>query len=109
MIVSDDKISSPILSKYDTAIILNQPSLEKFESRVKPGGILIYDGYGIINPPTRKDIKVYRIDAMDAANEMNNAKAFNMIVLGGLLQLRPIVTLENVIKGLKKTLPAITT
>ena len=91
VIVSDDKISSPILSKYDTAIILNQPSLEKFESRV--------------NPPTRKDIKVYRIDAMDAANEMNNAKAFNMIVLGGLLQLRPIVTLENVIKGLKKTLP----
>ena len=65
VIVSDDKISSPILSKYDTAIILNQPSLEKFESRVKPGGILIYDGYGIINPPTRKDIKVYRIDAMD--------------------------------------------
>ena len=53
--------------------------------KVKPGGILIYDGYGIINPPTRKDIKVYRIDAMDAANEMNNAKAFNMIVLGGLL------------------------
>ena len=101
VIVSDDKISSPILSKYDTAIILNQPSLEKFESRVKSGGILIYDGYGIINPPTRKDIKVYRIDAMDAANEMNNAKAFNMIVL----QLRPIVTLENVIKGLKKTLP----
>ena len=50
VIVSDDKISSPILSKYDTAIILNQPSLEKFESRVKPGGILIYDGYGIINP-----------------------------------------------------------
>ena len=44
-------------------------------------------------------------DAMDAANEMNNAKAFNMIVLGGLLKLRPIVTLENVIKGLKKTLP----
>ncbi len=44
------------LSKYDVAIILNQPSLEKFESKVKPGGILIYDGYGIINPPTRKDI-----------------------------------------------------
>lgn len=43
VIVSDDKISSPILSKYDAAIILNQPSLEKFESKVKPGGILIYD------------------------------------------------------------------
>ena len=42
---------------------------------------------------------------MEAAIEMNNTKAFNMIVLGGLLKLRPIVTLENVIKGLKKTLP----
>ena len=97
VIVSDEKISSPILSKYDAAIILNQPSLEKFENKVKPGGVLIYDGYGIINPPTRKD--------MDAANEMKNAKAFNMIVLGGLLKIAPIVTLDNVIKGLKKTLP----
>lgn len=105
VIVSDEKISSPILSSYDAAIILNQPSLEKFESKVKPGGILIYDGYGIINPPTRTDIKIYRIDAMDAANEMNNAKAFNMIVLGGLLKLMPMVTIESVMKGLKKTLP----
>lgn len=50
VIISDERISSPILSKYDTAIILNQPSLAKFENKVKPGGVLIYDGYGIINP-----------------------------------------------------------
>ncbi len=105
VIVSDEKISSPILSQYDTAIILNQPSLEKFECKVKPGGILIYDGYGIIHPPTRKDITVYRIDAMDAANEMKNAKAFNMIVLGGLLKVKPVVCIDSVLKGLKKTLP----
>ena len=74
MIVSDERISSPILSQYDTAIILNQPSLEKFEGKIKPGGILIYDGYGIIEPPTRKDIQIYRIDAMDAANEKRNGK-----------------------------------
>ena len=97
VIVSDDKVSSPILSKYDTAIILNQPSLEKFENKVKPGGILIYDGYGIINPPTRKDIKVYRIDAMDAANEMNNAKAFNMIVLGEQLFLNSQFSIFNLL------------
>lgn len=105
VIISDSKISSPILSSYDVAIILNQPSLEKFESKVKPGGILIYDGYGIINPPERKDITTYRIDAMDAAVEMHNSKAFNMIVLGGLLKVKPVVSLENVLKGLKKTLP----
>ena len=105
VIVSDEKISSPILSTYDTAIILNQPSLDKFESKVKKGGELIYDGYGIINPPTRTDITVYRIDAVDAANEMNNSKVFNMLVLGGLLKIRPMVTIESVKKGLMKTLP----
>lgn len=105
VIVSDDKISSPILSSYDVAIVLNQPSMEKFESKVKPGGIIIYDSNGIVEPPTRKDVEIYRIDAMEAANEMNNTKAFNMIVLGGLLKLRPVVTIESVMKGLKKSLP----
>ena len=105
VIVSDERISSPILSKYDTAIILNQPSLAKFESKVKPGGVLIYDGYGISTPPSRKDITVYRIDAMDAAAEMKAAKAFNMIVLGGLLKVRPLVEVEDVLHALRKTLP----
>jgi 2-oxoglutarate ferredoxin oxidoreductase subunit gamma len=43
---------------------------------------------------------------MDAAIEMKNIKAFNMIVLGGLLKIHPIVSMDNVIKALKKTLPA---
>ena len=105
VIVSDEKISSPILSKFDIAIVLNQPSLEKFEPKLKPGGILIYDGYGIINPPTRKDITIYRIDAMDKAAEMKNGKVFNMIVLGGLLKVAPVVSTKGVEKALKKTLP----
>lgn len=105
VIVSDQSISSPILSTYDTAIILNQPSLEKFEHTVKPGGTLIYDPYGIFEPPTRKDINIYRINAMDAAAEMANVKTFNMIVLGGLLQVKHVVTLDNVLVALRKTLP----
>ncbi len=105
VIVSDERISSPILSKYDIAIVLNQPSLEKFEPKLKPGGILIYDGFGIINPPTRKDITIYRIDAMDKAAEMKNGKVFNMIVLGGLLKVAPVVSSKGVEKALKKTLP----
>jgi len=105
VIVSDERISSPILSKYDVAIVLNQPSLEKFEPKLKPGGVLIYDGFGIINPPTRKDITIYRIDAMDKAAEMKNGKVFNMIVLGGLLKVVPVVSTNGVEKALKKTLP----
>ena len=105
VIVSEKRISSPILSQYDVAIVLNQPSLDKFESKVKPGGILIYDGFGIINPPTRKDINVYRIDAMDKAAELKNSKVFNMIVLGGLLKVCPIVSTNGLNKALYKTLP----
>ena len=105
VIVSEERISSPILSQYDVAIVLNQPSLDKFESKVKPGGILIYDGFGIIKPPTRKDINVYRIDAMDKAAELKNSKVFNMIVLGGLLKVCPIVSTDGLNKALYKTLP----
>ena len=105
VIISDERISSPILGEYDVAIVLNQPSLDKFEPKVKPGGILIYDGYGVMNPPTRKDITVYRVNAMDKAAEMKNAKAFNMIVLGGLLKVCPVVSTDGLKKALYKSLP----
>lgn len=105
VIISDEKISSPILNSYDIAIVLNQPSLDKFISKVKPGGMLIYDGYGIHTEPKRDDIKLYKIDAMDASLEMNNTQVFNMIVLGGLLKLAPMVDIEHVLLGLKKSLP----
>ena len=77
------------------------------KAKIKPGGILIYDGYGIIDS-TRKDIQIYRIDAMDAANEKGMAKTFNMIVLGGLLKLRPVVSIESVIKAYAKHCPNVT-
>lgn len=105
VIISEERISSPILSQYDTAVVLNQPSLDRFEEKIKPGGTLIYDSYGITTAPKRTDISIYRIDAMDAAAEMQNAKAFNMIILGGLLQVRQLANLENVVMALRKTLP----
>ena len=105
VILSDEKISSPILNAFDIAVVLNQQSLDKFERMVKPGGILIYDNYGIHRAPTRKDIKVYNVAAMDATLEMKNSKTYNMIVLGALLKVCPMGTLESVIKGLKKSLP----
>jgi 2-oxoglutarate ferredoxin oxidoreductase subunit gamma len=105
VIISSERISSPIIKRFDTAIILNQQSLDKFESSVKPGGVLIYDGNGITRHPERKDISVYRVDAAAEASKMNSPKIFNTIVLGGFLKIRPILNIESVIKGLKKSLP----
>ncbi len=106
VIVSDHRISSPVLSQYDTAIILNQQSMDKFEKKVKPGGVLLYDPNGIIHPPTRTDIQVYKVEGTVTAVEMGNPRVFNMIIVGGYLKIRPIVSLDNVQKGLEKSLPA---
>ncbi len=105
VILSDKKISSPILSRFDTAIILNQQSMDKFEEQVKPGGVLIYDPNGITRHPQRKDISIYSIEAVDIAAEVGNSKAYNMVVLGAFLKMKPIVEMPNVIEGLKKSIP----
>lgn len=105
VIVSDERISSPILNNYDTAIILNQQSMDKFEPTVKPGGLLLYDPNGITRHPERTDIKIHKIEGARLAAEMGNTKIFNMIVLGAYLKVKPIVKFENVVLGLKKSLP----
>ena len=105
VVISDRTISSPVLDSYYTAIILNQQSLDKFESKVKPGGALIYDPYGIHRAPTRKDINIYPVNAMDAALELKSTKSYNMIILGALLKVSPIVSIDSVMTSLKKTLP----
>ena len=94
VIISDERISSPVLNAFDSAIVLNQQSMDKFEPLVKAGGTLIYDPNGITHHPTRKDINIY------------NPKIFNMIILGGFLKVKPIINLDNLEKGLKKSLPA---
>ena len=106
VILSDERISSPILNSYDTAIILNQQSMDKFEKTVKPGGLLIFDPNGITHLPTRTDINIYQIEAADEAGKRGLSKIFNMIVLGGFLKLKPLVAPEFIHKGLQKSLPA---
>ena len=105
VVISDSLINSPIVDTYDVAVILNQQSLDKFEHTVKPGGLLIYDPYGIHRIPERKDIRIVEVKAMDATIEYGNAKSYNMILLGALIKTDPIVSVENVLAGLKKVLP----
>ncbi|HJZ39743.1 MAG TPA: 2-oxoacid:acceptor oxidoreductase family protein [Bacteroidales bacterium] len=106
VILSDERISSPILNQFDTAILLNQQSLDKFESSVKPGGILLYDSNGITKPPVRKDITIYLVEAAAEAGKMLSSKTFNMIVLGAYLKIKPLIQSENIIKGIRDSLPA---
>ncbi|MCU0369231.1 MAG: 2-oxoacid:acceptor oxidoreductase family protein [Cyclobacteriaceae bacterium] len=104
-IISDKKISSPIISQFDSAIILNQPSMDKFADKIKPGGLLLYESGNIFKPSTRTDIEIIGIPATIEANKLKNSKIMNMIMLGAYLQLKPVVQVESILEALKKVLP----
>lgn len=104
-ILSDDTISSPILSFYDVAIVLNQPSMDKFAPRVKAGGLLLYESGGILHPATRSDVDAVGIPAAIEALKLKNVRTMNMIMLGAYLHLRSIVKIESVLEALEQVLP----
>jgi len=105
VIVSSEKISSPIVNSFDSAVLLNQPSIEKFEHTIKPGGLLVYEESSIVNPPQRNDIEILSIPAIIEAQKLNKKQVANIILLGAFLEKRPIVKTENIISALKKVLP----
>lgn len=104
-IVSDNLISSPIISRFDTVVALNQPSVDKFEKMVKPGGTIIYDSTNILNPPTRKDINIIALPGSDEAVKLRNTKVLNMIMLGAFIKATNTVDKETVFKALYEVLP----
>lgn len=105
VVISDDKVSSPIINKFDTTIILNQPSMDKFESAAKPGGNIIYEANNIINPPTREDVTIRKIPAAEEAKKLNNPRTMNMIILGAFLAVKPIIKAASILEALTKVLP----
>lgn len=104
-IVSDKPISSPIIATYDTVVALNQPSVDKFESKIRPGGTMIVESSTVNKMPTRTDIKVIVVNGNEEALKLNNLKVLNMIILGAFLAARKTVNIENLVKALYKALP----
>ncbi len=105
VIVSDVRISSPIVTTFDSAITLNQPSLDKFEKSVRPGGLLLYDSSTVVTPPTRTDIQILPLPASEEAVRLNNSKVLNMLVLGAFIERTRVVEIEAVHQALRKVLP----
>ncbi|WP_088226417.1 2-oxoacid:acceptor oxidoreductase family protein [Desulfosporosinus sp. FKB] len=104
--ISDKEVSSPIITEPNTLIVLNRPSLEKFEGDIQPGGWLLLNSSLIDLEPRRQDINVFKIPSADIASEkLNNSRVANMIILGAYIQLIGAVSLESVVNALKKVLP----
>lgn len=106
VIISDDPIGAPIVTRPDVAVVLNQPSYDKYEKLVKPGGLLVVNSSLVEGKSARTDIDVVHVPANSIAEEWGTAKMMNMAALGALLAARPVLPLDTVRRALAEHLPA---
>jgi len=99
--VSDDEISSPIVANPDILIVMNKPSLVKYEGKLKTGGILIANRTLTGNVPKRKGITSVNIPMTEIAVKLGNAKCANMIAIGALAKRSKALSIRNIVNALK--------
>ncbi len=104
VILSEEEIGAPIIRNPTTALVLNRPSMEKYEPLVKSGGVLIVNDSLVDIPGEREDIRIIRIPASDIATELGNPRMANMVLLGALLQATGIVSLDTLVQQLEEHL-----
>ena len=106
VIISDEPIGAPIVSRPDIAIVFNQPSFDKYEPLVKAGGLLVVNSSIVESESEREDIDVVYIPANGIAAEFGTSKMMNMVTLGAMVAKRPVLSLEDVAEGLRNHMPA---
>ncbi|MCI1945571.1 2-oxoacid:acceptor oxidoreductase family protein [Clostridium luticellarii] len=102
VILTNEDIGSPIVLRADSIVVMNRPSLEKFENSVEPGGIIVMDSDLIDIVPNRNDVKIIAIPAQTIAEEIGSKKIANMILLGTLVKETGIVSIEQLLNSLKE-------
>ena len=105
VVIADEPIGSPVIARPDAAIVLNLPSLDRYEPLVRPGGLLIVNSSLIDREVQRTDVDVIAIPADDVAAELGNPRLTNMVLVGALLARRPVFTLDHVTATLEKVIP----
>ena len=106
VVVSDEEIGSPIVRNPTSAVVLNNPSMDKYEPLVKPGGVLVVNRSLIAKLASRQDIRVVDVPANELAVEVGSAKMANVVLLGALLETTKAVSLDAVMRALDEHLPA---
>ncbi len=106
VVIADQPIGSPIVRNPKTAVVFNLPSFEKYESLVKPDGLLAINSALIEEKCTRPDVDTLEIPATSLAEEVGSVRVANIVMLGALLTALPVVPLERVKAALKDHLPS---
>lgn len=95
VVLSTEEIASPIINQPDTIIVMNEPSLIKFESKLKKGGLLIYNSSLILRPPSRIDVEVIPVPANEMAEQIGTVKCANMVVIGIYIAKTRVVEIDS--------------
>jgi len=102
VVISSDDVGSPVVLDANTAIIMNKPSLDKFENSVVKGGKLFINSSLIDRKSERDDIEVYYVPCNEIAGELGNARVANMVMLGAYLEATKVVSVDSVLAGFTK-------
>ncbi|HEY8420759.1 MAG TPA: 2-oxoacid:acceptor oxidoreductase family protein [Thermoclostridium sp.] len=105
VVISENPVDSPVLYSCNELIVMNRPSLDKFEGLVEEGGIIIIDSSIVDRDVKRNDIVSFKVPATKIASDMGNMAYANIILLGKLIKERNTVTVENFEKALYAVLP----
>ncbi len=105
VILSDDDIGSPIIRQPTICIVMNPPSMEKYEPLVKPGGLLVANSTLVRTRSERTDIEAVYVPANELAAELGNVKMANVILLGAMLGTREILPIESIKRTLDEHIP----
>jgi len=102
VVVSTDEVASPVVARPDTVIVMNEPSLAKFEPMLKSGGLMIINSSLVNSKPQRSDIRVAYVACNKIAEEIGTTKIANMVALGAFMGLTGALGVEAVSKALPK-------
>ena len=105
VIVSDEAVASPIITEPELLVVMNGPSLDKFENAVLPGGKIFIDSTLISRECTRDDVTSFRIPATQMANDMGMPKLANMIMVGKLIKETGMFSWDQLIGAISKLVP----
>lgn len=106
VVISDEEIGSPFVHQPAAVIAMNRPSLDKYESLVRPGGVLVVNTSMVDRKVERTDVQVVEVDANAQAEKLGDQRMANMILLGAMLSKLPVLPLEAIEHALKEHLPA---
>ncbi len=102
--ISKDEIASPVVTNPSALIVMNKPSLLKYEDKLSEGGILISNKSMIDEASRRKDVKSVNIPMTDIASKLGNTRCANMIAVGAFVKRSKTITLRNVTAVLRELL-----